>query len=96
MRLSHAFSDEQVEVDFRHDSFDTHRMNVQDSVASELDFNHENASIGDEDSANENEDTAIDMNNLVNMSHLNKSKTSIRSHNTNMNVLQRQITQLKP
>ena len=36
-----------VEVDFRMDSFDTNRMNAQDSVASELDFNNENASIGD-------------------------------------------------
>ena len=54
-KIVYAFSDEQVEVDFfkggevgLDDSFDTNRMNALDSVASELDFNNENASIGNE------------------------------------------------
>ena len=59
------------------DSFDTNRMNAQDSVASELDFNNENASIGD-DSDDENvgknfgSSVRVDMNLVVNLKDLRK------------------------
>ena len=46
-------------------------MNVLDSVASELDFNNENASICD---SSEN-DEVIDLNNVVNLRDLKKSET---------------------
>ena len=52
-------------------------MNAQDSVASELDFNNENASIGD-DSDDENagktfaEPVRVDMNHVVNMKDLRR------------------------
>ena len=45
--------DDEGDVDLD-DSFDTGRMNAWDSVASELDFNNENASVGDS-SQNEND-----------------------------------------
>ena len=85
---SRTMSDEQVEVEFLNgqeedddegdvdldDSFDTGRMNAWDSVASELDFNNENASIGDS-SQNENEQ-GVDMNHYVNLKELKQRKSS--------------------